>query len=178
MSDRSSLESFRLHHLLYLGAGFIHLNTVLSGIFFPLWGLTFIFVAVATYFVLCFLATITENLDASYPDFVDVFEAKSFPGAKTNLLVCCAMTLICILLVILYNQDLLPYPWNSTLMTLVASLLGGLFFVVATKRSSLLVMTITFVGISLPLTFFPSLIFGAVVTLPLLFIFLFRRSLD
>ena len=176
MSDLSSLESFRAHHLLYLGAGFIHLNTILSGIFFPIWGSIFIFVAVATYFVLCFFATVTENLAGTYPDFAGVFAANSFPAAKTNVLACFAMTLLCLPLAILYNQDLLSYPWNSALMTLAASVVGGLFFVFATKRSRLLLMTVAFVTLSLPLTFFPSLIFGAVVTLPLLFIFLFRRS--
>ena len=169
-----TIDVYKLNQLLFLEAGFIHLNTLLSGVFIPIWGLTFFFVAIATYFVSCFMGAILSLPHKPHEDFVDVIKSEEFPSSGKNLIYSLGIMMIIIPIAIFYNMELAAYPINSTLCTLAALLVGCIAHILATRNGSRAVALIVFNILSIPLTLL-SLIAGAVVTIPMLFIYLYRR---
>ena len=109
-----TIDVYKLNQLLFLEAGFIHLNSLLFGVFIPLWGVTFLFVAVATYFVFCFMGTILAHQNMVFEDFVDVAGAEEFPSSGKNIIYVVGAMFSTIPIVIFYNLDLVVYPVNST----------------------------------------------------------------
>ena len=170
-----TVDVFKLNQLLFLEAGFIHLNSLLSGMFIPLWGITFLFVAVATYFVFCFMSTILAHQKKVFEDFVDVAKSDEFPSSGKNVIYTIGVMVSTIPIIIFYNLDLVVYPVNSTLCTLAASIVGCLAHILATRNGGRAVALLSFSLFSIPVTFF-SLIAGAVVTLPLSFIYFYLRT--
>lgn len=170
-----TIDVYKLNQLLFLEAGFIHLNSLLFGVFIPLWGITFLFVAVATYFVFCFMGTILTHQNKVFEDFVDVVGSDEFPSSGKNVIYAIGVMVSIIPIVIFYNLDLVVYPVNSTLCTLAASMVGCLAHILATRNGGRAVALLAFNLFSIPVTFF-SLIVGAVVTLPLSFIYFYLRT--
>ena len=170
-----TIDVFKLNQLLFLEAGFIHLNSLLSGMFIPLWGITFLFVAVATYFVFCFMGTILAHQNMVFEDFVDVAGAEEFPSSGKNIIYVVGAMFSTIPIVIFYNLDLVVYPVNSTLCTLAASTVGCLAYILATNNGVRAVALLAFSLFSIPITVF-SLIAGAIVTLPWSFIYFYLRT--
>jgi hypothetical protein len=175
MSKINTFEIYKLNQLLFLEAGFVHLNTILSGAFAPLFGLTFIFVSIATYLVYCFMGAILNQYDNKFEDIFNVISSDSFPSAGKNFLVGFGLVISTIPIILFYNQEFIEYPYNSALCTIFSSLLGGLAYVLVNKNGKSIVAISFFTIISLPLVIV-SLVIGGVFTLPVLFIFFYIRS--
>lgn len=175
MDDANTFGIYKRNQLLFLEAGFIHLNTIISGVFIPFYGLSFIFVSIATYFVYCFMAAMLSSQETKFEDFFNVISLDAFPSAIKNILVCVGLLMVTLPIVLFYNQNYISYPFNSAACTLTSSLLGGLAYVLANKKGNAAVAISFFTVVSIPLVFL-SLIIGGVITLPLLFIFFYRRA--
>jgi hypothetical protein len=174
MTNINTFGIFKLNQLLFLEAGFIHLNTILTGVFIPLFGLSFFFVSVATYLIFCFMASMMKQYEREYEDFFDVISSDSFPSAGKNVLAGFALAVITTPVLLFYNQEFIAYPYNSALCTVFSSILGGLAYALINKDSKSIVVISFFSLVSIPLVL-ASLVIGSVLTLPLLFIFLYRR---
>jgi len=165
---------YKKNQLLFLEAGFIHLNSILSGLFVPFYGISFIFVSVATYFIYCFMGSIMNQFENEFEDFHNVISSSSFPSAGKNILVSIFLILITTPIILFYNQDYIHNPYNSAFCTLFSLLLGGAAFVLATRNTNSFVPIMSFTIISIPMVFI-SLIIGGVLSLPLSFIYFYRR---
>lgn len=172
-----TLDIYKTNQLLFLEAGFVHLNTILSGVFIPLFGLSFLFVSIATYFVYCFMGSIMAQYENQFEDIYDVISSDRFPKAGKNIIVCLGLIVLTIPVLLLYSQNMLDYPFNSAVCTLLSTLLGGLAYILTNQNSNKFVTTLFYSIISIPLVCI-SLVAGGVLTLPLLFIFLDIRTID
>jgi heme O synthase-like polyprenyltransferase len=112
-----------------------------------------------------------------FEDIHDVISSDRFPKAGRNVIVCLGLIVLTIPVLLLYSQNLLAYPFNSAVCTLLSILLGGLAYVFTNQNSKKLVTILFYSIISIPLVFI-SLVVGGVLTLPLLFIFLDIRVLN
>ena len=124
---------------------------------------------------ICFMGTILTHQNKVFEDFVDVVGSDEFPSSGKNVIYAIGVMVSIIPIVIFYNLDLVVYPVNSTLCTLAASMVGCLAHILATRNGGRAVALLAFNLFSIPVTFF-SLIVGAVVTLPLSFIYFYLRT--
>jgi hypothetical protein len=177
VSPLNTFNIYKINQLLFLEAGFVHLNTILSGVFIPMFGISFFFVSIATYFVYCFMGSIMAQYENKFEDIHDVISSDKFPSAGRNIIVCLSLIVLTIPVLLLYSQNLLDYPFNSTVCTLLSILLGGLAYVFTNQNSKKFVTILFYSIASIPLVFI-SLVAGGVLTLPLLFIFLDIRALN
>ena len=170
----STFEIFRKNQLLFLEAGFVHVNALVSGFFVPLWGATFLFVSVSTYFTLCFMSAIIEQPEDTFEDFINVIRSGGYPSAVKNAIAVLCSLLATVPILMYYNMDLLPYPVSSGICTVIASSIGAFAFLIATGNWQKLGSAISFCLLGLPVMCL-SLFLGGVLSLPLLFIFLYKR---
>lgn len=177
VSNVNTYSIFKINELLFLEAGFILLSTILTGVFVPFFGISFIFVSIATYFIYCFLSSMMSQYPDKFEDFPPVFSLDSFPKAKRNILACVGLAIVSVPVVLFYNQSFVAYPYNSTLCTIFSSLLGAGAYTLVNKDGKSFVMLSFFALISIPLVCV-SLVIGSVLTLPLLYIFLYRKTQD
>ncbi len=147
-----TFEIFRRNQLLFLEAGFVHLNAILSGWFLPIWGATFIFVSVSTYFTLCFMSSVLSQEDYVFDDFVEVLRSSGFPSSGKNFLMGILSVIFTIPLIIFYNLDLQPYPLNSGICSSIACLIGAFVFLIGTANWKKTGAVLIFSLVGLPVT--------------------------
>lgn len=171
----NTVNIFRSNQLLFLEAGILLASAVTLGIFLPLLGLLYPLIAVTIFLIYCFLASIIDNGCAELEDISDVFRLKSFPSSTRILISCLFIFVVGVLISFAYFIELQSFPEGSTVCTFASTFLGLMGFSTCRKNSKLFIPVLFFTMIMLPLTAI-SLFVGAVVSLPLAFIYFYQRA--